>query len=102
MRVNDLHNCLSKTLLFKTFGERIGVVVFVTSRSRKPSCGFLFYEFDLTQSPVVLVSTNIQRSVTLEPRHFVLRMKSIPLAMPRHIVRSVNATVSSVRELQLN
>jgi hypothetical protein len=102
MRVNDLHNCLPKTLLFKTFGERIGVMVFVTSSPCKPSCGFLFYEFDLSQSPVMFMSTYIQRSIAFKSRHLVLSMKRIPLAMPRHIMRRVNATVSAVRELQLD
>jgi hypothetical protein len=102
MRVNDLKDSLPKLLLFKSFGERIGVVVFVSSGTSKPSCGFLFHQFDLTQRPVVLVSTDIQRSIALESRHLILSMKSIPLGVARHVVRGMDATVSAVRKLQLN
>jgi hypothetical protein len=102
MRINDLHDCLPKTLLLKTFGERISVMEFVASRSGKPRCGFLLYEFDLTQSPVVPVAAYIERSVTFEPRHFVLSMKAIPLTVTRHIVRCMDAAISAVGKFKFD
>ena len=91
MRINDLKNCLTKTLLFKSFDEGVSVMEFVASRSGKPRCSFLLHQFDLTQSPVVLVSTNVQRSVRLKLGHLVLGMKAVPLGMTRHIMGGVDA-----------
>jgi hypothetical protein len=96
VRINDLQDCLPKVLLFKAFDESISVMEFVASSSGKPSCGFLFHQLDLGQSPVMSMSTYIQMGSRLEPCHLILRMQRIPLAMTRHIMSGMYSALSSV------
>jgi hypothetical protein len=99
MRVNDLKDGVSKVLLFKTFDQRKVITEFVTTRSGKPRHFFLLHEFDLSERPIVTVATYIQMGVALEPGHFGLSMKRIPLRMSRHIVRSMDSALPAIGKL---
>ena len=96
MGINDLKNSLSKVLLIKSFDHSISVMELVTSTASKPSCCFLFHVLDLRQAPVMSVTTNVQVGVTLEPSHFILGMKRIPLAVSSHVVRRMYSTLSAI------
>ena len=102
MRIYDLQNGLSKVLLLKAFNKGISVVELVAPRSGKPRSCFLLHKFDLSQSPVMSVTTYVKRSVTLETGHLVLGMKRIPLRVPRHVMRCVDSALAAIRERQLD
>tara|TARA_R110002153_G_scaffold30298_6_gene92860 strand:+ start:594 stop:1034 length:441 start_codon:yes stop_codon:yes gene_type:complete len=100
MRVDYLHDGLSKVLLVKALDHGVSVMEFIATRSSKPRYSFVFHVLDLSQTPVVPVSTDIQVCMALEPRHLVLGMKRIPLGMTIHIVRRMYSALSSIWKLK--